>query len=286
MRLAVSNLAFAGSGLDETLSALNSLRVDGIEVAPSILWPGWAGATDEALREVRDQIHRAGLGCPSLQSLLYGRPELQLFGGEESRSQLRDHLLDVGRMAAGLGASTMVLGSPKNRLRGELDDADAQALAAEFLRDVGDALVGSGLAGSVLDGSGLVGSALALTLEPNPREYGADFLTGLAETADFVRRVDSPGVRLQLDTSSIILNQEDPTELLPDVIDLVAHVHVSEPFLGDFSDPSPLHRSIARALRDAGWSGWVSLEMRRPDAGLGAIEHAVDFVRATYVGTP
>ena len=281
MRLAVSNLAFAGSGLDETLSALNSLRVDGIEVAPSILWPGWAGATDEALREVRDRIHRAGLGCPSLQSLLYGRPELQLFGGEESRSQLRDHLLDVGRMAAGLGASTMVFGSPKNRLRGELNDADARALAAGFLRDVGDALAGSGLAGSALGES-----ALALTLEPNPREYGADFLTGLAETADFVRRVDSPGVRLQLDTSSIIINQEDPTELLRDVIDLVAHVHVSEPFLGDFSDPSPLHRSIARALREAGWSGWVSLEMRRPDAGLPAIEHAVDFVRDAYVGTP
>ena len=271
MRLAVSNLAFAGSGLDETLSALTSLRVDGIEVAPSIIWPGWAEATDEALREVRDRIRRAGLGCPSLQSLLYGRPELQLFGGEESRSQLRAHLLYVGRMAAGLGASAMVFGSPKNRLRGELDDADAQALAAGLLRDVGNALSGS---------------AIALTLEPNPREYGADFLTGLAETADFVRRVDSPGVRLQLDTSSIILNQEDPAELLPDVIDLVAHVHVSEPFLGDFSDPSPLHGRIARALRDAGWSGWVSLEMRRPDEGLPAIEHAVGFVRAAYLGTP
>ena len=176
MRLAVSNLAFAGSGLDETLGALNSLRVDGIEVALSILWPGWAGATDEALREVRDRIHRAGLGCPSLQSLLYGRPELQLFGREESRSQLRDHLLDVGRMAAGLGASTMVFGSPKNRLRGELDDADAQALAAGFLRDVGDVLAGSGLAGPawspLVDGHlQPLGEAVSGTYRPTGSAY-------------------------------------------------------------------------------------------------------------------
>ena len=73
------------------------------------------------IAEYRRSWEDRGLQIVSLQSLLFGRSDLQLFGDDGVRAALADYLRRVIDFGAPLGAHALVFGSPKNRLRGALD---------------------------------------------------------------------------------------------------------------------------------------------------------------------
>ena len=266
-KAAVSNLALVGDEFESALDYVASLGAEGIEIAPTVLWPGW-GRSPSAAREAREKVEARSLGVASLQSILYGRSDLNLFGTADVRARLEAHLMDVGELAVELEAPIIVFGSPENRRRDGLGLDEAIDTAASFFRRIGERLSRLGV---------------VLTMEPNPSQYGADFLTDLPSAASFVRLVGSSGIRLQLDTSEIILNGLDPAEEIPPNLDIIGHVHVSEPHLQGFDPPSIVHEGVAEAL-DGRWFKWVSLEMRRPAEGLGSVDTAFRFMRRTYFG--
>ena len=78
------------------------------------------------------------------------------------------------------------------------------------------------------------------------------------------------------------LAQEDIPSALRSNFDLLAHFHVSEPFLGCLNAPVIDHPRVARTLRDLGYTGWVSLEMRAADEPLAALQPAVEYLARTY----
>ena len=207
-KAAVSNLALVGDEFESALDYVASLGAEGIEIAPTVLWPGW-GRSPSAAREAREKVEARGLGVASLQSILYGRSDLNLFGTADVRARLEAHLMDVGELAVELEAPIIVFGSPENRRRDGLGLDEAIDTAASFFRRIGERLSRLGV---------------VLTMEPNPSQYGADFLTDLPSAASFVRLVGSSGIRLQLDTSEIILNGLDPAEEIPPNLDIIGHV--------------------------------------------------------------
>ena len=56
MRLAVSNIGWAAEEQDAVLAVLPGMGVAGVEIAPTMIWPGWEGATVEAARDVRRRL--------------------------------------------------------------------------------------------------------------------------------------------------------------------------------------------------------------------------------------
>ena len=99
-----------------------------------------------------------------------------------------------------------------------------------------------------------------------------------------MRAVDSPGVRLHLDTACMALAGDDAPERVREGADLLAHVHASAPQLGTVGPDGPVdHDKIAAALRDVGYDGHVSVEMLRPsDDPAGTVRRCADYVRETY----
>ena len=89
MRLSVSNIGW-GSAPDDpaVLELLRDRGVEGIDVAPTRLWPGWEGASLASAEAWRAKLEDAGFVVPAAQSLLYQRPELTLFGDEAGRRAL------------------------------------------------------------------------------------------------------------------------------------------------------------------------------------------------------
>ncbi|MEX0833807.1 MAG: sugar phosphate isomerase/epimerase family protein [Actinomycetota bacterium] len=267
MRLAVSNIAWTPDEADRAIRLLSELGVPGLEIAPTMLWPDWEGASRVNAEEYRRALNDSGLICSSLQAVLYGRPDLQLFGDDQQKRDLADHLTMVAELARSLGAGVVVLGAPKNRRRGELPADAAFETAVKFFSDVGGFYEERGV---------------TLCIEPNPPEYDCDFITDAEEGIRLVKAVGSSGFGLHLDAGALILAHDDGSGITKGA-SVLRHFHISQPSLSGFGSPRPEHHDLAHSLFDIGFSGWRSIEMRRPGRGLEHVREAVTFARGTYL---
>jgi D-psicose/D-tagatose/L-ribulose 3-epimerase len=268
VKLAVSNIAWEPAEEGAVLALLRNLGIQGIEVAPTRLWPDWAGAAPGSAADWRRRFAAERFVLPSMQAILFGKPELQIFGSEPVRRATLDHLGRVAELAAALGARVLVFGAPRNRERGTLTPDEAFTRAVDFFREAGRICAAH-------DAS--------LCIEPLPEAYGSNFATRWSQAADLVIAVDTPGFGLHLDTGCIHLAGDDPAGAVRACKGLIRHFHASEPHLVDLGRPLIDHRGVGEALREVEYEGWVSLEMRRPahDA-LGRIGEAMAHLWVCY----
>lgn len=260
----MSNIAWDPPCDAEVASVLRAQGVDAVEVAPTKTWPDPRQAGEDDARRERERWQRLGLEVVATQSLLFGRPDLMLFGDADQRNAFREHLVHMVRLGAQMGARAQVFGSPKNRRRGGLDQAQAFQVAAEVFVRVAAAAQDAGT---------------VVVVEANPPHYGADFLTSAHEAAELVSEVCSPGLRLHLDTACMLLAGDDPVECATRYAGLLSHVHLSAPDLGPVGErPDPAYAPFLSALTQAGYSGAVSVEMRPRADPVGSVRTAITYV--------
>lgn len=263
MKLAMSAIAWEPPDDEEAGRILREHGFVGVELAPTKIFPRPDSATDAEIATCRKAWEKRGLPIVALQALLFGRPDLTVFG--ETREATFDYLSRVIRLGARLGASALVLGSPRNRARGSLPMSQAWPRAVDFFARLGAVAAKAGT---------------CLCIEPNPPRYGADFILDSKEALRLVEEVASPGFGLHLDAACAQLAGEDFPARIRASARVLRHVHLSEP------DLAPVHASgtvdlsaIAAALRDISYSGYVSVEMK--PAGLDAIGSAARFASSS-----
>lgn len=270
MKLAVSNIAWQPAEDDAIAELLRREGVGGVEIAPT-KWrerPLDASSADvEAYRRVWAD---RGLPIVSMQSLLFGRPELQLFGDQSTRTATLDYLRRIIELSAKLGARALVFGSPKNRIRGSLAMADALDIAYDVFRAVGDHARANGV---------------VFCIEANPPAYGCDFITTTADAVAVCRALDDAAVRINADLGGMTMSREDIGSTLQAAAPFIGHFHASEPNLQQLG-ASADHAAAAAALDAMDYTGWVSIEMRAARAGgaenIAAVEGAVRRAKAAY----
>ena len=266
MKLAASNIAWAVEENDAAARILLDAGARGVEVAPGTLFEDPFSASEQEIATVRRVWNDRGLDIVSLQALLYGRPDLRIFGDRAARERTAKQLRSVTRMAAALGAGAMVFGSPRNRLREDMPVDVAERIAAEFFGELGAYAAERGL---------------ALCLEANAPAYGCDFICRTKDAVALVRRVDHPGFRVQVDTSTMAMNGEDYLTAIGMALPYAAHVHISEPHLGPVGPHGQVPVKTVLEAIDAGhYNGWVSVEMRPVTDGrnLDALRVALQYV--------
>jgi D-psicose/D-tagatose/L-ribulose 3-epimerase len=275
VRLAISNLAWPAAADGEVAFLLPSYGVEGVELAPTRVWPAPDQVSRSEIRACRSFWESAGLEIVAFQALLFGKPELSVFGTPAVRRRAADYLRKIIALAGQLGARALVFGSPKNRQRGELTWEEALTVAVPFFRALGEEAQGWGV---------------CLCIEPNPVEYGCDFVTCIDEGIALVDAVAHPGFGLHLDTGGMKLAQESPARGIARAGQRSRHFHVSTPYLKAI-EPDPLHAECARALRQVGYQGWVSIEMVEgklpaPSRWRQALGTSLEYVHATYAVSP
>src|SRR5438067_13720964 len=120
MKISISNIAWENEYDLAVADILSNNGIHGIDIAYTKIWPSLSAASAEAVNHYRSFWNSRNINVIGMQSLIYGRPDLLLFGGHEVRKKMMKYLIDVFELAAQLGAVPLVFGSPKNRLRGEL----------------------------------------------------------------------------------------------------------------------------------------------------------------------
>lgn len=266
MKLAVSNIAWTAADDEAAYRLLAERDVLGLEIAPSRIWAEPDKVTSAAASAFKVLISSFGLSVVAFQAILFGQPELTIFDARV-REKTLDYLKRQCDLAEELGAKALVFGSPKNRLRGDLPPETAFQLALDFFAELG----------RYADRRGV-----HVCLEPNPPAYGADFLTTVEETSRLVAAVDLMGIRLHFDTGGMHLSGEDAVGMIQRYATLAVHFHASEPHLQSFAAPGAEHAASAAALRQVGFSGFVSIEMRTMADGLDSVSQAIDFISRIY----
>lgn len=267
MPISFSHIAWPPGDESTALVLLKKLGINEIEVAPLRAFGEPLNATETTVRERAAWYCNQGFKVGSFQALLFGTEGLELFGDASGRRRMKETLIAVGRIAGWAGAGPMVFGSPKNRLKRTLSHQQALTQACEIFREVGDACAAAGS---------------CLVIEANPEAYGADFCNTLAQAAELVEAVNSPGFGLHVDAGGMALGEDDFEETLRQSASLIRHVHASQPNLISFAAPDPIHARIAKILHETGYTGSIAIEMRAQPDGLDAVPQAVDAVKNIY----
>lgn len=234
MRLSVSNIAWDAAEDPQIADLLQRFGVDAIDVAPSKYFPQPSQASDQDIARVKDWWAQRGIDIIGMQALLFGTEGLNMFAPPPVQQAMLSHLSDVCRIAAGLGASRLVFGSPRNRDRSGLSDEAAMAVAVPFFRRLGDIAARHGV---------------CICLEPNPRCYGANFMTGTADTLEVVAHVSHAAIGMQFDSGALTIDAEDPMTMLAAAAPYIRHIHASEPDLVTLGDGGADHGAMAAAIR-------------------------------------
>lgn len=271
MNISISNIAWNREEDDEIASIMRTFGVMGIDVAPSKVFAAPLHATDEEIAAYRSWWEERGFTIVGAQALHFGHPELQLFTSSESRERLFTFTARMIALVGKLGATTLVFGSPKNRLRGELPFDDAAAIAMVFFRKLGEVAQRHGV---------------RVCLEPNATAYGCDFVTTTAEGLDLVERVNHASFRIHLDVGTMVLMRENIRQAIANAAGWMGHFHVSEPHLEQVGNPHTraYHEEAAAALREHGYDQWVAIEMKNniQVRNADAVTRALQFVTNVY----
>ncbi|WP_078543584.1 sugar phosphate isomerase/epimerase family protein [Litchfieldia alkalitelluris] len=264
MKLAVSNIAWTESEDKEIYALMRENGFEGLEIAPTRVFEDPYDQSNEKLTKFRKYIeNQEKLSLVSMQSLIFNRPDLTLFETADQRESLKNYLKKAIDFASVLGIGNLVFGSPKNRV---IYDYESQyGIAVEFFRELGEYALEKGT---------------VVSIEPNPEVYGTNFINTTKEAIELVKIVDCKGLRLQIDTGTIHINNED-LKVITDGINYINHVHISEPSLSKIdSNNKVFYLELLKTLSNLHYKNFISIEMKRTN--LDEIKEAMQLVKDVW----
>ena len=248
MKYAICNETFVDWEWERMLDCIAGLGYHGVEVAPFTLADRASEISEQRRRDLRNAALRAGVPVVGLHWLLVKPEGLYVTTPDDAvRQRTADYFIDLVRLCADLGGSLMVIGSPKQRtLLPGISKARALGYACEVF-------------GRALPEAERCGVTLAI--EPlTPRE--TDFINTAEDGIELIEALRHPNFRLHLDVKAMSGSETRP---IPDVIrssaNYLAHVHANDPNLLGPGMGEVDHRPILAALKEIGYSGYVSVEV-------------------------
>ncbi len=224
-----------------------SVGYDGLEIAPFTLADSVNELTATDRKRLATAAERAGLEIVGLHWLLVKPEGLHLASPDESvRKATAAYLADLARFCADLGGKVMIFGSPKQRnlLPGVTYEQAWEWARETFLRALPTCAE----------------RGVKLCLEQLSTEE-TDFITTLDAAARFVDAVDHPNFTLMLDVKAISSLPEPPEVSIRKYGARAAHFHANDVNLQGPGFGEVDFIPIFEALKEVGYSGWVSVEV-------------------------
>lgn len=261
MKLSISNIAWISDNDDLMYRCVSDLGFKGLEIAPTRIFPQnpydnliEAMVYSKKLKEIYN------LDISSMQSIWFGKTE-RIFGTEEERLELINYTKKAIDFATKVNCKNLVLGSPKNRI---IDNDKNYNMAVDFFRELGRYAAKRGT---------------VLSIEPNPKLYGTNYINYTKEAFDLVCEVKSDGFKVNVDFGTIIENEEN-LSIIENNIEQVNHIHISEPNLNPIIKREN-HKELADILKRKDYNKFVSIEMKKND-NLEDIKSIILYVKEVF----
>ncbi|HZZ79306.1 MAG TPA: sugar phosphate isomerase/epimerase family protein [Gemmataceae bacterium] len=254
MQYAICNETFEGWEHARVCKTVAELGYTGLEVAPFTLAPRITDVTAAQRKKLRGEAESAGLRIIGLHWLLAKTEGFHLTAPDASvRQRTADYLVELAKACRDLGGDLMVFGSPIQRkvLAGVTPEQATDYAVDCFNRAK----------------NGIADAGVKLCLEPlAPREIPlapgeADFMQTAAEGCAILDRIKHPNFILHLDVKAMSSESIPIPELIHTHIGRLGHFHANDPNKRGPGFGKVDFVPIFRALKDAKYTGWVSVEV-------------------------
>lgn len=277
MKLSISNIAWDKKYDDYMYGYLADLGFDGIEIAPTRIIEDNPYGNLKKAREFKSLMDSKRLEISSMQSIWFGRDE-RIFYTEKERKSLLEYTERAIDFASVIRCKNLVFGSPKNRSYEEIiefeDDVSLKGDAFEIVTGSKhyefndpeelnyEAL--SNMSSGILLFEEIASYAkmneTCFSIEPNPTIYNTNFINETRQAFELAKQIKSDGFKVNVDMGTILENNED-LSVIRENLDLVNHIHISEPYLAVIEKRN-LHSELAEILKKGGYKNYVSIEMK------------------------
>lgn len=259
MKLSISNIAWNKENDEEMYEYVSSQGFQGLEIAPTrVISESPYSRIQKAKQFAKGLYEKYHLEIPSMQSIWYGKQE-KIFGTEDERKELIDYTKKAIDFAAEIGCTNLVFGCPKNR---NINDEEKDyPIAIQFFRTIGEYAKEK---------------QVVFAIEPNPTIYNTNFINTTKQAIDIVKDINCPAVQINCDLGTILQNDED-ISILQDNINLIHHIHISEPNLEKIQKRE-LHKELMRLLKEKEYHNYVSIEMKNQN-DIEAVKEVIKYVK-------
>ena len=262
LKFSISNIGWDASDDMAVYELMKKWGYSGLEIAPTRIFPREPYTKHKEAGLWSKKIRKEyGFFISSMQSIWFGRQE-KIFGSKEEQNILLDYTKQAIDFAAAIGCNNLVFGCPKNRNLPNGVDPD---VAIAFFKEIGDYAKENGA---------------VIGIEANPPIYGTNYINDTISALELIKKVSSKGFLLNLDVGAMIQNEEDASELINN-IQLINHVHISEPGLKPI-EKRDLHKELLKILRDGDYKKYISIEMGKV-GDLGIIEDKLQYIRSIFM---
>lgn len=216
MKIAISNLAWrVDEDQSKVVELLDRYGIEFIELANR--------------KQNFDQVLESGKKVCSMQSIFMS-DGFELLGSELDRSMIELKFFRALSDAENLGCRNIVYGCPKSRRMPDFDRTSKRdqvmSEVVKMFREISSAK-----------------KSVTVAIEPVVERYGSQFLTNFRDAVKFVKKVDRPNIKVNLDLANVLETGVSSREVIRD-LKYVSHVHVSEMSL----DKIEYHEEISKII--------------------------------------
>lgn len=253
MRFAICNETYGDEPLERVCEDVARCGYHGLEVAPFTLAEDPSALSAAEAKRVGDVIRAAGLDPVGFHWLLLKPAGLHLTTPDEAvRRKTVAFVKHLARRCAEMGGKVLVWGSPDQRNIGTNGYEGAFGRATDALREI-------------CEECGRLNVTVAM--EPLSRTI-TDFLRTAEETVRLIEAVGHRACRLHLDVRAMSDEEKPIPQIIAESRDYLAHFHANDANSRGPGTGAVDFAPIVRALREAGYGGYLSVEVfdYRPDA--------------------
>lgn len=247
MKIGISNIAWNDQMQDNVFFLLREHKINDLEIAPTKI--------SDMARYIK-LCEKYGLEIFCLQSLFYNT-DLNIFEQVDDSIKHFKKNIDI---ALAIGAKKLVFGSPKNRISKNIKDIEVFSYIFDQLEEY-------------IEKSG---KKISINIEANPEKYNCNFMTDIQQIYLFLETNKYQNVGIHFDTAChfFSLNKNIKKEAI------FNSVHISEPFLNDFSLPTLNHGWYKKLLISHKYNDIISIEMK--STSLEKINKTLEYVKNIY----
>ena len=257
MKFAICNEIFQGWKLEAIFSYAAKLGYDAVEIAPFTIANSVKDISSKERQSIRDLAARNGIEIAGIHWVLV-KPEGLYINHPDSgiRDRTADYFCELVNFCADVGGTRMIVGSPKQR--NMLPGVSPEQAWDWTIETFGDAVVQA------------TAREVTICFEPlGPAE--TNFINTAAEALDLVRQLPSPNFKIILDVKAMSSESKSIPQIIRESWPHFAHFHANDPNLKGPGFGKVNFKPIAAALKEVGYSGFVSVEVFNFEDGAEAI---------------
>lgn len=269
VKFAICNEIFQNWKLEDIFAYAARLGYAGVEIAPFTLADSVNEFSATQRKDIRELAARHKIEIAGLHWLLVKPEGLHLNHPDAAiRSRTAKYFCDLADFCADIGGKVMVVGSPKQRdVQAGITHEQALEWTAATLRDAVKRAEDRGV---------------TICFEPlSPVE--TNFINTAAEAIDFAQRFRSPNFKIILDVKAMCSESKPIPQIIRESWPHFAHFHANDKNLRWPGSGDVNFAPIAAALKDVGYSGFVSVEVFKFDESAEAIAtKSLEYLRRMF----